>query len=261
MTVARNFAEFLSYAPRTLLETNSQGASSLVWACRDDAELNRAPFRCPEPDHPMAFDEDAVLVLNRQTPLAMLVEAASSPALPPNLRQDLVLATWTRSVLLNDAASASKLAPHLPDSIRKTAGSSIGFPAILAILRNPGLRPFVEPGISHLVTFNYLDHFRNNWWCSSWYGQFTKDPWTAGRAGTRRHFSPRTNSRQRTPSINVFGNCRVPLRTLARKSSTTPNRILPIPIFQRRSPSRFAARITPVWSGAPIQPTARKTRL
>ena len=179
MTVARNFAEFLSYAPRTLLETNSQGASSLVWACRGEAELNRAPFRCPEPNHPMALDEDAVLVFNRQTPLAMLVEAASSPALPPNLRQDLVLATWTRSVLLDDAASASKLSPHLPDSIRKTAGSSIGFPAILAILRNPGLRPFLEPGVSHLVTFNYLDHFRNNWWCSSWYGQFTKDPWTA----------------------------------------------------------------------------------
>jgi hypothetical protein len=126
----------------------------------------------------MAFDEDATLVLNRQTPLAMLVEAASSPLLPPNLRQDLVLATWTRSVLLEDAASAAKLSPHLPDSIRKTAGTSIGFPAILAILRNPGLRPFLEPGISHLVTFNNLDHFRNNWWCSTWYGQFAKDPWT-----------------------------------------------------------------------------------
>ena len=189
MTVARNFAEFLSYAPRTLLETNSQGSSSWSWACRGEAELNRGPYRCPEPDHPMAFDEDAVLVFNRQTPLAMLVEAASSPTLPPNIRQDLVLATWTRSVLLGDAADAAKLSPHLPDSIRKTAGSSIGFPAILAILRNPGLRPFFEPGISHLVTFNYLDHFRNNWWCSSWYGRY-KRSLDRERAGTRRLSNP-----------------------------------------------------------------------
>jgi len=178
MTVARNFAEFLSYTPRALLESNSQGSFSLVLACRG-GEFDHGPYNCPAPDRPMAFDEDAALVFNRQTPLAMLVEAASSPTLPPNLRQDLVLATWTRSVLLGDEADAAKLSPHLPDSIRKTAGTSIAFPAILAILRNPGLRPFLEPGISHLVTFNYLDHFRNNWWCSSWYGQFTRDPWTA----------------------------------------------------------------------------------
>jgi hypothetical protein len=48
------------------------------------------------------FDEDAVFMLNHRTPIQLRAEAASSPNLAPNLQQDLVLATWTPSVVLED---------------------------------------------------------------------------------------------------------------------------------------------------------------
>jgi hypothetical protein len=44
----------------------------------------------------------------------------------------------------------------------------IGFPADLAILRNPGIRPFLEGGVPRVASFGYLDDFRNNWWCKPW---------------------------------------------------------------------------------------------
>lgn len=56
----------------------------------------------------------------------------------PNLQQDLVLATWTRSVALQDSASAAKLAPLLPNSLRESAGTGVGFSKAVNILRNPG---------------------------------------------------------------------------------------------------------------------------
>ena len=183
MEVARTLDEFLKYAPRTLLDLNSQGAGSLSWVCNASAPQSQTQSRCPAEGRTLKFDEDAAWVLNRQTPLALLVDAARSATLPKGLQQEVALAAWTRSVLLEDADSAEKLSPLLPEQIRKTAGSGIGFPAVLTILRNPGLRPYLEPGISHLTSIGELDHFRNNWWCGDWQGQFEHDPWANGGNG------------------------------------------------------------------------------
>ena len=167
MAVARNFSEFLSYAPRTMLRTGSQGAEDLQGQCNEDAHAVNAQADCPELRQPQ-FDDDAVIVLNRQTPISLLIEAANSPRLPANLRQAIAVSTWTRTVLLQDAANAAKLSPSLPKAIRDTAGSSIGFPADLAILRNPGIRPYLESGVPRIASFSYFDEFRNNWWCKPW---------------------------------------------------------------------------------------------
>jgi hypothetical protein len=180
VNVARTLDEFLKYAPRTLLEINSQGAGSLIWECSASAAPSPRQSRCPEEGRTLKFDEDAAFILNRQIPLALLVEAAKSASLPKSLQQEVTLAAWTRSVVLEDAASAAQLAPLLPEAIRKTAGSGTGFPAVLAILRNPGLRPYIEPGITHLDAIKDLDHFRDNWWCGDWQGQFEHDPWAEG---------------------------------------------------------------------------------
>ncbi len=178
MAVARSFDEFLEFAPRTMLEGSSEAAMTMMWECNGGRPLNRAPNPCPLHEHPLEFDEDAVLVLDRQTPLLSLVEATRSANLPPNLRQDVVLAAWTRSVVMADEKSAATLAPMLPEPLRRTAGTGVAFPAVFTLLRNPGLRPFVEPGVSRLVAYDYLDHFRNNWWCGDeWGGQFKEDPW------------------------------------------------------------------------------------
>jgi hypothetical protein len=69
---------------------------------------------------------------------------------------------------LQDEASAAKLVPSLPKAVRDTTGSSVGFPADLGILSNPGVRPYLELGVSRVASFSYLDDFRNNWWCKPW---------------------------------------------------------------------------------------------
>ena len=177
MAVATSFDEFLQFAPRTMLESNSPGAGAILWNCYPGSVVNGAAAPCEHPERKLEFDSDAAVVFNRDLPLSMLVQAASSTALPPHLRQDLALSSWTRAVLLNDTTSTVKLSSQLPEAIRKTAGTSTGFPATLALLRNPGLRPYVEPGVSHLASYSDLDHFRGNWWCADWAGQFASDPW------------------------------------------------------------------------------------
>jgi hypothetical protein len=167
MAVARNFSEFLVYAPRSPLKTESQGSYDLHGQCNEKAHAVNKEADCPELKQPQ-FNEDAVTVLNRQTPIHLLIEAATSPSMPANLRQNIAVATWTRTVLLEDAASATKLASSLPKAISDTAGSSIGFPANLAILRNPGIRPYLETGVPRVASYSYFDELRNNWWCKPW---------------------------------------------------------------------------------------------
>jgi hypothetical protein len=168
MAVARNFSEFLTYAPRSILRIGSQGSEDLQGQCNEKAHAVNAEADCPELKQPLEFSDDAVAVLNQQTPVSLLIAAATSPSLAANLRGDLAIATWTRTVLLEDAGSAAKLAPLLPKSIRDTAGSSIGFPADLAILRNSGIRPYLESGIPRVASFSYFDQLRDNWWCKPW---------------------------------------------------------------------------------------------
>ncbi len=174
MAVARNFDEFLQYAPRTLLEALSEGSMSMP-DCTLFANQQQKPRHCMQDPNPLKFDEDSVAVFNRQLPLDMLAKAAFSPNLPSDLRREIAMAAWVRSVLLNDPRTAAMLAPLLPDSIHRVAGGSSGFPATLAMLRNPGLRPYVEPGISRLATYDVLEELRDNWWGRNWQRQYYSD--------------------------------------------------------------------------------------
>jgi hypothetical protein len=187
MAVARSFDEFLTYAPRTLLSNGSQGAMDLRDQCNHNAHRENWSADCPELDQPMEFDQDAVTVLNRQTPINLLIRAASSPSLTANLRSELAIAAWTRAVLTEDAANAAKLASMLPKAIRDTAGTSIGFPADLAILRNPGIRPYFEAGVPRVASFSSFDVLRDNWWCKPWDDQSIYD-----EQGQRKNPSPLT---------------------------------------------------------------------
>jgi hypothetical protein len=168
MSISRTLDEFLTYAPRFALSTGSEGAEDLQGQCNVKAQAENQQADCPSLQQPLRFDQDAVTVLNRQLPLNLLIEAATSPSLPQNLRQDLAVMAWTRSIMLQDSASAAKIAPLLPGPIGQVGGSSIGFPADLAILRNSGIRPYLEPGVSRVASFSYFDQLRDNWWCKPW---------------------------------------------------------------------------------------------
>ena len=163
--VARDFSELLRFAPRRDLAATSGSAYASLTACAQNQGQDAPTTNCSANQKPLEFDNDAVLVLNQRTPLPLLVEAASSLSLPRNLQQEIALAAWTRSVLLEDTASAQKLAILLPKDLQVSAQTAAGYPATLAILRNPGLRPVVEPGVSRLESLAALDPFRDNWWC------------------------------------------------------------------------------------------------
>src|SRR5579872_1546639 len=141
--------------------------------CAADAPWMKTLGHCPTGQRPAQFDEDAVTVMNRDVPLRLWVEAAQSERLPPNLRQDVALAGWTRAAVLEDADDAAKLAPLLPSGLRGVAG--VGFAADVAILRNPGLRPYLESGSTRLEQFGALDDFRDNWWDGQWKGRFASE--------------------------------------------------------------------------------------
>ena len=168
LEVARDFSEFLSVAPRAILNQPAAGSNDRNGVCQDAAGGKSAADSCSLGGHPYGFDSDAVRVLNNETPLDLLVQAAGSTSLPPNLRQYVVLAAWTRSVVLEDGAHAAELVPLLPKPIRASAGPDVGFKADLVILRDPGLRPYLEGGISRLGTFGELDNYRDNWWNGDW---------------------------------------------------------------------------------------------
>jgi hypothetical protein len=169
MKLARSFDEFLQFAPRTVLDAGSQGFFATGGLCGTWPDTNQPGRNCLKDPHVETLADDSVDVLNRQTPLPRLIEAAQSERLPKELRDEVAMAAWTRSVLLGDAVSAAKLSPLLPEPLRKAAGTSIEFPATLVILRSPGLRPVVEPGFSRLRSYNALDNFRGNWWCEDEY--------------------------------------------------------------------------------------------
>jgi len=189
MAVARDFQEFLTYAPRTLLTSGSEGAGDLQQQCDEQAHSRNAPADCPELKKAIEFDQDAADVLNRNTPIAELIEAASAKTLPANLRSEVAVIAWTRAVMLQDEASAAKLAPLVPKSIRDTAGSSVGFPADLAILRSPGIRPYLEGGVPRVASFATFDSFRDNWWCKPWEKNYFYPP-TPPRAVPTLSFVP-----------------------------------------------------------------------
>jgi len=168
MAVARDFTEFLTYAPRVALETGSEPAVDMRALCQKRAGLppyggKTAP--CPELDQPLTFDSDATTILDEKTPLSKLLEATNSPVLPASLRRNIAIVAWTRAVILDDTTSAAAVAPNLPKEIGVNVNTSTGFPAILAILRNDGVQPIFDPGIARVASYSQFDDYRDNGWC------------------------------------------------------------------------------------------------
>ncbi len=171
MKLATNLEDFLKFVPRF---SNDAGA------------YPNPPEDAATPASASAshFDADASVVLTEKLPLRMLAEAAKSTTLSRPLRRDVLIAAWTRAILLDQDATARELVPTAQELVPEAAAEfteysrtadseSLRFVAVLAILRNPGFRPFVTAGYArgNLYTvgepgFNKLDNLHDNWWCS-----------------------------------------------------------------------------------------------
>ena len=149
---ATSFPEFLSDAPRSVIHWQSQAAYA------SDA-MKGSPF---------TFDEDTAQAFNRQLPLSRWIEAAKAKELPERLRGTVAMAGWLRAQGLRDEATVKALIPLLPPDLSQAVGDSMEFPATLALLRNPGLRPYLEQGAQRSFAPGSLEEFRDNWWCEKW---------------------------------------------------------------------------------------------
>jgi hypothetical protein len=190
MSYARSFEEFLRFAPRTaagvVYSFGTEEDGSLLAAVNSD---HKTPGK--------HFDADAAAVLSEKIPLSMLVTAAKNEQLPPELQRLLTLAAWTRAALLNEDAVAKDLAPRVVQFAPELKASfesylaaktpeERNFAAAYALLRSPGLHPFVDAGVGRDTPTDKLDNLRDNWWCSlglvskeqASLGSYTSYPWS-----------------------------------------------------------------------------------
>jgi hypothetical protein len=173
MQVAANLAELLKYAQRT--------PAGIIFAGADNGEipieLGDAKQFADFSAQP-SFGPDSTAVLNTKMPIATLKAAAATSDLPANLRKQLQIAAWVRAVILEDGAAASALAPLARDAapelkdylqafISAKTPAQKHYEAIYAILKLPGLRPFLDPGLGRGTPINKLDDYRDNWWCAN----------------------------------------------------------------------------------------------
>jgi hypothetical protein len=160
MKLARNLDEWLTHAPRRPAE---------IVNVEDDKEKSILSQRS-------YFDTDGADALNKTVPLEVLQQAASRKTVPITLRREMVLATWARAILLENAEVASKMALLLQDlhpALRKDVQYYIDAPSAeekrfagaYIILKYPGMRPYVGVGLSRLTPIGRIDNFRDNWWC------------------------------------------------------------------------------------------------
>ncbi len=123
------------------------------------------------------FDVDAVTFLNENVPLSTLKEAAMNPQLPEHLKKFLVIAVWTRAFVLRNAAIekeftplmsryAKEFAPLFSKYASATTPVNREAAALLFVLRNPVVQPYVETGYGREDSIETeIDSIRGNWWC------------------------------------------------------------------------------------------------
>ncbi len=174
MLTARNLDEFLRDAQRTptAFSYNFDGRE----LPEDPKDLAKEAEVKPFLNGRKLFDRDATLLMNSRMPLALLKEAAMSKTLPEHLRREVAIATWVRSVLINDRETGSQIAPVLQSLAPELKGfleaepaaaspAAQNFPALYALLKFPGLQPYVDPGLGRMTPLAQIDSYRDNWWC------------------------------------------------------------------------------------------------
>jgi len=167
MQSATTLDEALTHAPRQILNRVSTEQSS-VYECLDVMKDPKRKYDCKDPKSPLEFSKDSAALFNTQMPLTTLAQAAHSTTLPQPLRQSLAIMTWVRAVLLHNDTIAAQMLPLLPAKLQQQAGPGTGFHQQLVLLRNPGLRPYLDPGIQRSYSYDFVESFADNWWCPDW---------------------------------------------------------------------------------------------
>jgi hypothetical protein len=171
MRMATKLEDALADAPRRILERSSEEQSSLN-ECLEVIKDPKRKYDCRKDDSPVEFGEDAAAVFNSEMPLATLAQSAQSSVLSSRLGESLGMMTWVRAVLLKNAAVAAQVFPLLPQKLQQQAGPGVGLHPLMAILRNPGLRPYLDGGVQRSASWDFVESYSDNWWCGDWTTNF-----------------------------------------------------------------------------------------
>jgi len=176
--LARNYDEFLKYAPREAAGIVT--FNELEIPDGDDTDsvfsMNANDYR-PAAQSPF-FDSDSARFFNRQIPFDRLKQAGTSSSVPENLRARMAQVAWVRAVLLDQDNAAQSLAtivsvqtPPLKPELDTFSGEETKearhFAAVFTILKNPGLRPNVTAGVPRSQAIGEINPYRENWWCAA----------------------------------------------------------------------------------------------
>lgn len=167
MRTAENLDDALTDAPRKILERTSEEQSSAD-ECLEVMKNPKRSYDCLKGTSPVELSDDAAAVFNNETPLTVLAQAAKSNALPAHLKRAVAIMAWVRGVLLKNEAIAAQMFPLLPQKLQQQAGAGVGLHPLMTILRNPGLRPYLDGGVQRSASYDFVESFADNWWCGDW---------------------------------------------------------------------------------------------
>jgi hypothetical protein len=124
------------------------------------------------------FDEPTARVLNRDVPLAQLAAYARENQLPRQIHFELAMAVWSRAVLLDQPDVARTLTATMIEGEPGWTQWLQAYDAaatpddrqlakLLALMRFPSVRPYVEEGAGREQGFVGYSFYRDNWWCAA----------------------------------------------------------------------------------------------
>ena len=177
MMLAANVDEFLTFAQRRAAAFATDGEPGLIEDLNPPKEGEDYNKTMRVWQNRTMFDTDSVRIFNEQMPLSVLKAAATNSKLPDYLQRNLVIAAWTKAILLGDDATAQELAPHFArlapefqtffaQYLNAQTAPERSNAALYVLLKFPALRPVAESGYGRLTPVAEIDSYRDNWWCA-----------------------------------------------------------------------------------------------
>lgn len=166
---------------RNLLLAQRRGvARSLAEYLRDvqTTPVGYDSEQLPEPFPSALLAEDAAAVFSDDMPLEVLAEAAETKELAPSIRTPIVIAAWTRAILLDREDVAARLTPLMIAIVpgveprfnvwRAADAGQRRFAAADLLVHFGALQPDVQAFGGRQATevdFESVSHGGGNWWC------------------------------------------------------------------------------------------------
>jgi hypothetical protein len=130
------------------------------------------------------FDDKAIEIINQHFPLTVLSEAEKSAALPDYLKKRFAIVIWTRAALMEDFATATRIAPDVIKFMPETeelmnkflAAKTLPgkkYASLYLILKHTDLTPYVAAGMGSAQE-NYK-MYATQWWCEPYDGEYDEE--------------------------------------------------------------------------------------